>query len=66
MGFCFGARYAILAGRSDETTKADVIAGFHPSFLGVPADLENLTTPTAVLVGDKGEQRQPVIIEAAD
>jgi len=48
VGFCFGGRYAFLAGRTDSPVQVDVVVSYHPSLLAVPTDFENLTVPTYV------------------
>lgn len=51
VGFCFGGRYAILAGRTDSAVKVDAVISYHPSLLSIPTDFENLTTPTFIGIG---------------
>lgn len=48
VGFCFGGRYAFLAGRTDSPVQVDVVVSYHPSLLAVPTDFENLTAPCYV------------------
>ena len=49
LGFCWGGRYAILAAHGE----VDAAVAMHPSLLGLPADLEGLTKPLSVGLGDK-------------
>jgi len=51
VGFCFGARYAILLGSKDATI--DAIVANHPSLLAVPDDYANITKPILINNGDK-------------
>ncbi|KAK6329718.1 hypothetical protein TWF696_003584 [Orbilia brochopaga] len=47
-GFCWGGRYAILM-----NDHVDAIYSAHPSFLGVPHEVEAITKPVSFAVGEK-------------
>lgn len=49
-GFCWGARYGILFATEGGF---DAAFGAHPSFLSIPSDLENVTNPVSIAVGDQ-------------
>ncbi|KAI9665006.1 MAG: hypothetical protein M1821_006454 [Bathelium mastoideum] len=54
IGFCWGGRYAILAGHGgnyEPGQGVDAVYACHPSLLALPADLEPLTKPTSVALG---------------
>jgi len=56
IGFCWGGRYAILQAqgrKAGEVGGVDAAFAAHPSMLSIPADLEGVTKPTSVAVGDK-------------
>ncbi|KAL1304956.1 hypothetical protein AAFC00_003866 [Neodothiora populina] len=57
VGFCWGGRYAILAGHADfssgEGKGADAVFSLHPSLVSIPADFEDVAVPIAFAVGDK-------------
>lgn len=57
VGFCWGGRYAVLAGHKDfssgEGQGVDAVYSVHPSLVSVPADFEPLGVPTSFAVGDK-------------
>lgn len=57
IGFCWGGRYALLAGHKDfssgEGKGVDAVVSLHPSLVSVPADFEDIVVPTAIGVGDK-------------
>jgi len=48
-GYCWGGRYSILLTHN----LVDAAVACHPSFLGVPADLEGIKAPVSIAVGDK-------------
>jgi len=56
-GFCWGGRYAILAGKKPfsgtEGKGVDAVYACHPSLVAIPADFEDLTVPTSLALGDK-------------
>lgn len=56
IGFCWGGRYAILAGKKPfsgmEGKGVDAVYACHPSLVAIPADFEELTVPTAFALGD--------------
>jgi len=52
MGFCWGGRQAILLADGSAEQSVDAVVAFHPSGLSVPAELEPVTKPTAILVGE--------------
>ncbi|KZS96363.1 putative cytoplasm protein [Sistotremastrum niveocremeum HHB9708] len=51
VGFCWGGRYAILLAHAG--SQVDAAVAHHPSFLGLPDDVEPVAKPLAVTVGDK-------------
>ena len=55
IGFCWGGRYAILAGKKPlsgaEGKGVDAVYACHPSLLAIPADFEELCVPTAFALG---------------
>ena len=56
IGFCWGGRYAILSaqGGGDEPGQGvDAAYACHPSLLAIPADLEPVTKPLSLALGDK-------------
>ncbi|KAM0751010.1 alpha/beta-hydrolase [Meredithblackwellia eburnea MCA 4105] len=50
-GYCFGGRYSILLAHG----LVDAAVACHPSFLGVPADIEGIKAPVSIAVGEKDE-----------
>lgn len=50
VGFCWGARYALLM--AQKPSKVDVVIANHPSF-AVNADVESVQVPVAFLKGDQ-------------
>ena len=52
IGFCWGGRYALLAARGGPGG-VDAAVACHPSLMSVPADLEGITKPVSVALGDK-------------
>jgi len=54
IGFCWGGRYAILQAH-DHSGVGGVDAAYacHPSLLSIPADIEPVTKPLSLAVGDK-------------
>lgn len=56
VGFCWGGRYALLAGHKDfssgEGKGVDAVVALHPSLVSVPADFEPIAVPTYIGVGD--------------
>ena len=50
VGFCWGARYALLM--AQKPSKVDVVIANHPSF-AVDADVEAVEVPVAFLKGDQ-------------
>ncbi|KAI1610462.1 esterase/lipase [Exophiala viscosa] len=56
IGFCWGGRYAILQGHKrteGQVGGVDAVYAAHPSLLSIPADIEAVTVPTSVAVGEK-------------
>jgi len=51
-GFCWGGRYAVLMGTAKHPY-ADAVYSAHPSFLGVPAEVEAVIKPITFAVGTK-------------
>jgi dienelactone hydrolase len=49
IGFCWGARYAILTAHGE----VDAAYGCHPSLVSVPSDFEDVTKPLSLAVGSK-------------
>ena len=49
IGFCWGGKYSILAAHSD----VDAAYACHPSLVAVPDDLEGVTKPLSLAVGEK-------------
>lgn len=59
VGFCWGGKHAILLAQGAEIDGKPLIdAGFtgHPSFLDLPGDIEKVTIPVSIAVGDKDNQ----------
>ncbi|KDQ11033.1 hypothetical protein BOTBODRAFT_136319 [Botryobasidium botryosum FD-172 SS1] len=52
VGFCYGARYAILIG-SGNNSAIDAIVANHPSMLAIPGDYANVSKPILINNGDK-------------
>jgi len=55
LGHCFGGRYSILLAHGE----VDAGVAMHPSFLGVPADIEPVTKPISIAVGDSDNMFSP-------
>lgn len=58
-GFCWGGKHVILLAHGAEIDGKPLIdAGFtgHPSFLDLPGDIEKVTIPVSIAVGDKDNQ----------
>lgn len=67
VGWCWGARYAILFAKEGYleqvvllsapnqllTSAGSAVVACHPSFLSIPSDLEGIDRPVSVAVGDK-------------
>jgi dienelactone hydrolase len=57
IGFCWGGRYAILAGQKEFSTGAgkgiDAAYACHPSLVSIPADFTDVNVPIAFALGDK-------------
>lgn len=57
IGFCWGGRYAILAGKKPfsgtEGKGVDAIYSCHPSLLSIPSDFEDVTVPISLALGEK-------------
>lgn len=74
IGFCWGGRYAVLAGHEPFSGKegkgVDAVYSCHPSLVSIPADFEPLAVPTAFALGDKdsllGEKEVGQIQEVMD
>jgi dienelactone hydrolase len=51
-GFCWGGRYAILAGEESfsEDKLVDAVFAGHPSFVSIPADVSSRACPTSIAV----------------
>lgn len=56
IGFCWGGRYAILAGDKDfsgaEGMGVDAVYSCHPSLVSIPSDFEGLAVPASFALGD--------------
>ncbi|KAK6429759.1 hypothetical protein LTR95_014091 [Oleoguttula sp. CCFEE 5521] len=59
IGFCWGGRYAILAGQhplsgpGSDNKGVDAVFACHPSLVSVPADFDAVNVPLALALGDK-------------
>ncbi|OQO09002.1 hypothetical protein B0A48_05893 [Cryoendolithus antarcticus] len=59
IGFCWGGRYAILAGQhplsgpGSENKGVDAVFAAHPSLVSIPADFDAVNVPLALALGDK-------------
>jgi len=56
IGFCWGGRYSILqahARKEGEIGGVDAAYACHPSLLSIPTDLDAVSKPTSVAVGEK-------------
>jgi hypothetical protein len=59
-GFCWGGRYALLAGGGGRGGGLVTVAGAaHPSFTAVPADIEALTVPTVFVLAESDDVFTP-------
>ena len=52
VGFCWGGRYAVLFTREGVSPFVDAAVAMHPSFLKIPEEIENVTKPVLIQVGD--------------
>ncbi|KAI5240458.1 dienelactone hydrolase family protein-like protein [Aureobasidium subglaciale] len=56
IGFCWGGRYAVLAGDKDfsgaEGMGVDAVYSCHPSLVAIPGDFEGLAVPASFALGD--------------
>ena len=56
VGFCWGGRYALLAGHKDfssgEGKGVDAVYAVHPSLVAIPSDFDPIGVPTSFAVGD--------------
>lgn len=56
IGFCWGGRYAVLAGHKDfshaEGSGVDAVYACHPSLVAIPADFDPVAVPTSFALGD--------------
>jgi len=59
IGFCWGAKIAIVAGNGQLDPDVKAIAGIHPSMLTVE-DAENLTVPACILPSKDEEQMEDI------
>ena len=53
LGFCWGGRYALLAAGGGGEGLVDAAVAAHPSLLAVPGDLEGISKPVSVALGDR-------------
>ena len=57
IGFCWGGRYALLAGHGDFSTGegkgVDAVYACHPSLVSIPADFDPIAVPTSLALGGK-------------
>ncbi|KAG8533143.1 uncharacterized protein KY384_001926 [Bacidia gigantensis] len=60
VGFCWGARYAILEAHGQSTDEngsgiggVDAVVGYHPSLVTVPGDFDPVKVPLSLAVGTK-------------
>ena len=57
IGFCWGGRYALLAGHAEfssgEGQGVDAVYALHPSLVAIPGDFDPIAVPTSIAVGDK-------------
>jgi len=57
IGFCWGGRYAILAGKKQfsgmEGKGVEAVYSCHPSLVAIPADFDDLAVPTSFALGSK-------------
>lgn len=52
-GFCWGGRYVVLLTHADAPVQIDCAVACHPSMLSVPSDIQKVTKPLSVQLGDK-------------
>lgn len=56
IGFCWGGRYALLAGHKDfsfgEGQGVDAVYACHPSLVAIPTDFDPVAVPTSFALGD--------------
>jgi len=52
-GFCWGGRYALLAGQKGfaDAPLVDAVFAGHPSLVSIPSDIEEPVVPTSIAVG---------------
>ncbi|KAK9898962.1 alpha/beta-hydrolase [Cystobasidium minutum MCA 4210] len=53
VGFCWGGRYSILLVSDNDYPKVDAAVANHPSFLAVPDEVNAVSGPTLIQVGDE-------------
>lgn len=55
IGFCWGGRYALLAGHKElsagEGKGVDAVYACHPSLVSIPADFDSIIVPTSLALG---------------
>jgi len=52
VGFCWGGKFAVLLTHQNANPMVDAAVALHPSLLSLPEDIEKITRPTAIGVGD--------------
>ncbi|KPM44885.1 hypothetical protein AK830_g1578 [Neonectria ditissima] len=58
-GFCWGGKHAVLLAHGaeiDARPLVDAVFAGHPSFLDLPADIDKVTRPVSIAVGDNDNQ----------
>lgn len=56
VGFCWGGRYVCLLTHADAKVQVDCAVACHPSLLGVPGEVQKVTKPFCIHVGDQDTQ----------
>jgi dienelactone hydrolase len=55
VGFCWGGRYAILLTHEGADPYVDAAVANHPSFLSMPTEIEKISRPVDIEVGDSDD-----------
>ncbi|CCG80722.1 Dienelactone hydrolase family protein [Taphrina deformans PYCC 5710] len=65
VGFCWGGRHVVLLTHADSSVQVDCVVACHPSMLSVPGDIQKVTKPLSIQVGDK-DQMVRMSVKQAD
>ena len=61
----WGARYAILFTHASQEVQVDAVVAYHPSGLSIPSDINPISKPVKIIVGDKDAMMSVSQIEQA-